>query len=50
MPVSTLNSETGKTFDLKLIRKVFSTECFDLDLESPWRHQTRNKRTFLPGN
>ena len=49
-PVSTLNTETGKTFDLKLIRKVFSTECYDLDPENPWRHQTRNKRTFLPGN
>ena len=47
-PVSTTNPTTGKPFDLKLIRKVFSTECYDLDPENPWRFQKREKKTYLP--
>ena len=47
-PVSTTNPQTGKAFDWKLIRKVFPTECFDLDPENPWRFQKRDKKSFLP--
>ena len=47
-PVSTTNPTTGKPFDLKLIRKVFSTDCYDLDPENPWRYQTKSKKVFLP--
>ncbi len=39
---SSTNPETGKPFDLKLIRKVFSTDCYDVDPENPWRHQPKN--------
>ena len=47
-PVSTTNPVTGKPFDMKLIRKVFSTECYDLDPENPWRFQKRERKTYLP--
>ena len=47
-PASTTNPDTGKAFDLKLIRKVFCTECYDLDPENPWRFQRREKKTYLP--
>ena len=46
-PVSTLNPETGNSFDLKLTRGVFATECYDVDPENPWRYQARNKKVFL---
>ena len=47
-PVSTLNPATGKPLDLKLIRKVCATDCYDLDPENPWRYQTKSKKVFLP--
>ena len=46
-PVSTLNPATGKPFSLKLIRQVFSTDCYDLDPDHPWRFQVKNKKVFL---
>ena len=47
-PVSTVNPETGKHFDAKLIRGVFASKCYDNDPEVPWRYQSRMQRTFLP--
>ena len=46
-PASTTNDETGKPFDLKLIRKVFSEDCYDIDPENPWRYQHKNTKVFL---
>ena len=46
--VSTTNPSTGKPFDAKKIRDIFSTECYDLDPENPWRYQTKSSRLFLP--
>ena len=47
-PASTTNPVTGKPFDLKRIRNVFATDCYDLDPESPWRFQARSSRCYLP--
>ena len=46
--VPTTNPDTGKPFDLKLIRRVFSTDCYDHAPENPWRYQTKSKKDFLP--
>ncbi len=47
-PVSTWNPDTGKPFGIKLIRGVFTTECYDFDPESPWRYQARTQKVFIP--
>ena len=47
-PESTTNPNTGKPFDLNLIRKVMATECYDVCPENPWRFQSALQRTFLP--
>ena len=48
--VSSVNPETGKHFDAKLIREVFASKCYDNDPEVPWRFQRRMQRTFLPNS
>ena len=47
-PRATLNPVTGKPFDAKLIRKVFSQDCYDFDPEHPWRFQLPLQKVFLP--
>ena len=47
-PQKTQSPDTEKPFYLKLIRKVFASECYDLDLENPWRFQSKLHRMFLP--
>ena len=48
-PAAGTNPATGQAFDLKLIRDVFRTKCYDLDPSCPWgRHQPLSK-TAMPG-
>ncbi len=44
--MSSTNPQTGKPFDLKKIRSVFSEDCYDLGPEHPWRYRTK-KKVFL---
>ena len=47
-PRATLNPATNLPFCEKTIRKVFATECFDVDPEHPWRFQLSLQKVFLP--
>ena len=47
-PRATLNPATGKPFDAKLIRKVFSEDCYDFTPDHPWRFQLSLQKVFLP--
>ena len=40
-PRAVQNPKTGKPFDDKILRKVFTEDCYDLDPEHPWRFQPR---------
>ena len=47
-PAATLNPQTGKPFDDKKIREVFTTDCYDFDPERPWKFQRAAQKVFLP--
>ena len=47
-PRATTNPVTKLPFCDKTIRKVFATECFDVDPENPWRFQHSLQKVFLP--
>ena len=47
-PRATLNPVTNQPFCDKTIRKVFATECFDVDPEYNWRYQLSLPKVCLP--
>ena len=44
---STVNPQTGVPFDDKVLRRVLTEDCYDLDPEHPWRFQPRLQKRFL---
>ena len=49
-PISTTNPQTKKPFDLKLIRKVLVTNCYDIDPDNPWRLLVQKQRRGNPSS
>ena len=47
-PKASLNPDTGKAFDEKLIRTVFESKCYDLDPSEPWTRRNPLSKTALP--
>ena len=46
-PGSVKNPETGEPFDDKILRTVFTEECYDLGPEHPWRFQPRLRKRYV---
>jgi hypothetical protein len=50
-PASALNPKTNKPFTRRWIqRKVFLEDCYDFDLDSPWRFQAVLQKRFIPAD
>ena len=47
-PDATFNPRTGKPFNSKTIRSVFTTDCYDFDPEFPWVFQAPLQKVWLP--
>ena len=47
-PKASLNPNTGKAFDEKLILEVFRTKCYDVDPSVPWGRFRPLAKTALP--
>ena len=44
-PSASLNPDTGRPFDRKLILEAFRTLCYDDDPEGPWCHEIPHSKT-----
>ena len=47
-PSTTRNPETNAPFTPKYIRKVFREDCYDVNLDHPWKDRRRIQKTWLP--
>ena len=45
-PKAVINPETGLPFTDKILRRVLTEDCYDLDPEHPWRFQARLQKRF----
>lgn len=49
-PDATRNPNTKKPFSDRIIRQVFTEDCYDVDPERPWKFQTALQKVFLPAS
>ena len=47
-PSATMNPATKQPFTPKYVRRIFTTDCYDLDPDHPWKYQTALQKVFLP--
>ena len=46
-PKTVTNPNTGLPFCDKVLRRVLTEDCYDVDPEHPWRFQPRLQKRFL---
>ena len=47
-PKATMNPETEKPVDKKIVYEIMKSECYDPGAELPWKHETRSQNSALP--